>query len=214
MKRDTELIKIQVFAGYCHSEFRSRISYIFGAIIAVYVSLMGLYLQKTIELLTYYLTLFVGVPFFLLFLWSVYRDYHENLDKIDKLIQQVNKEEPLPSLRELRKKQKVKSEARTKLRSMEISEPAASFYAGVMVGVLGNFFVSSVFGMVNAVFEGKPFGIFAYWTLGFIVSSALFFQVTKFIMERFGTHKIALHILDVATAIFTIFGIVMLVVRM
>ena len=67
MKRDIELIKIQVFAGYCHSQFRSRISYIFGAFIAVYVSLMGLYLQKTIELLTYYLTLFVGAPIFYCF---------------------------------------------------------------------------------------------------------------------------------------------------
>ena len=104
MNRDTELLKIQVYAGYWHSQFRSRISYVFGAIIAVYVSLMGLFLQKTIDLLTYYLALFVGAPIFLIFLWSVYRDYHRNLDRIDELIQRVNNGESLPSLRELRKK--------------------------------------------------------------------------------------------------------------
>lgn len=65
--------------------------------------------------------------------------------------------------------------------------------------------------MMLAHFENKPFGIFAYWAFGFIVSSALFFQLVKFIMKRFGTPKIALRAFDVATIIFIVVGIILMI---
>jgi len=66
MNRDTDLVKIRVYASYCHSEFRSRVSYVFGAVLSVYVTFMGLFLQKTIEPLTYYLALFMSAPIFII----------------------------------------------------------------------------------------------------------------------------------------------------
>ena len=106
MNRDTELLKIQVYVGYCHSDYRSRYSGIFGAIIAVYVSLMGLFLQKAIDLLTYYLSIIVGVPILFLILWSVYRDYRNNLRKVDNMIKRVNEGNSLPSVEDMTKTKK------------------------------------------------------------------------------------------------------------
>jgi hypothetical protein len=57
MNRETELLKNQVYVGYCHSAFRVQISSIFGALVAILVSLMGLFFQKAINAVTYYGTL-------------------------------------------------------------------------------------------------------------------------------------------------------------
>lgn len=62
-------------------------------------------------------------------------------------------------------------------------------------------------------FENKPYGIFAFWTFGFIVSSVLFFQLVKFIIKRFDTTQIALRAYDVATIVLIIVGIILIIVK-
>jgi len=104
MCRDTELLKIQVYTSYCHSDFRSRVSYMFSAIVAVYVSLMGLFLQKTIDAAVYYLAIAVGAPIFALLLLSTYRDYRKSLSKVDSMIQRINRGESLPSIEDMIKR--------------------------------------------------------------------------------------------------------------
>jgi signal transduction histidine kinase len=101
MYKDTDLLKIQVYVGYCHSVFRSRVSYVFGAIIAVVVSLMGLILQKTIDIYTYFFSLIVAGLVFVPLLLFVYRDYRKNLSKVDKMIERVNKGDLLPSVKDM-----------------------------------------------------------------------------------------------------------------
>jgi len=103
MNRDTELLKIQVYADYCHSTFTSYVSFIFGGIIAFYVTIMGLFLQKTIDLTTYTLVAIVVVVPFLIFMWVAYGGYHSCLNRVDELIEKVNKGEPLPSIKDIRK---------------------------------------------------------------------------------------------------------------
>jgi len=60
MNRDTELLKIQVYAGYCHSDFRGRVSYVFSALIAVVVLLTGLVYQELIDRVTYSIAMPIG----------------------------------------------------------------------------------------------------------------------------------------------------------
>jgi len=102
--RDTEVLKIQVLADYYHSKFTSSASYVFGAIIAWAISFAILFFQHNIDIITFYSGIFVGAIGFSAILFYTYREYHTNLNKIDELIQQVNKGEPLPSLKELKKK--------------------------------------------------------------------------------------------------------------
>jgi len=104
LKRDTEILKIQVLADYYHSRFTSSASYVFGAIIAWIISFAVLFFQHNIDIITFYFGIFVGAFGFSVILFRTFREYHKNLNKIDELIQCVNQGEPLPSLKELRKK--------------------------------------------------------------------------------------------------------------
>jgi len=93
MKRDTELLKIQAYLDYCNTEFGSASSYALGIIIAYYISLMGFYLQKSIDLATYYVLLALPLPVFVVLLWYTYRTHSKKLSRIDKLIEKLNKGE-------------------------------------------------------------------------------------------------------------------------
>ena len=104
MKRDTELLKIQVYVGYCDSHFRVLISFVLGASVAVVVALMGLFLQNKIDAVTYYVVILLFVvPFFAFFVWHNYRDYRESLSKVDSMIECVNNGKVLPSVKDMLK---------------------------------------------------------------------------------------------------------------
>lgn len=101
MNIETELLKIHVYVGYCHSAFRVQISFIFGALVAILVSVMGLFFQKAISAVTYYVTLLLCVPFFAFFVWRGYRDYQKSLGKVDNMIERVDKGNSLPSIKDM-----------------------------------------------------------------------------------------------------------------
>lgn len=94
---------------------------------------------------------------------------------------------------------------------MEINERAINFYVGVIVGIVGNLFASYLIEALNAQFENKPFGIFSYWVFGLIATSFIFFQLTKFVMKRFGTPKKVLLFLDIASIVIPIVGILWII---
>ena len=101
MNRDTELMKIQVYASYCHSDFRVRISYVFSALIAATVLFTSLAYQELIDRVTYSIAMVVGVLVFLYLMYTVYRDYKESLEKVDNMIKRVNEGNSLPSVKEM-----------------------------------------------------------------------------------------------------------------
>ena len=101
MNRDTELLKIQVYAGYCHSDFRGRISYVFSALIAALVLFTSLVYQELFDRVTYTIAMFVAMLFFLYLLYFVYKGYTEDLGKIDNMIERVNRGDSLPSVKDM-----------------------------------------------------------------------------------------------------------------
>ena len=103
MNRETELLKIHVYVGYCHSNFRVLISFIFGALIAILVSLMALFYQNAFDIMTYYIAIFVCFPFFAFYEWRIYGDYKKNLGKVDNMIERVDKGNSLPSIKDMMK---------------------------------------------------------------------------------------------------------------
>lgn len=104
MNRDTEVLKLQILADYYHSEFTSFFSYLFTLIIGFSLFILTVYFEGIIPIELTLIFAVIGFIVFAVGLFLFRREYHKNLDRIDKLIQQVNRGEPLPSLRELRKK--------------------------------------------------------------------------------------------------------------
>jgi len=102
MNRETELKKIDVYVGYCHSTFRVYVSFVFGMLVAIGVSLMGLKLQNKIDMLSYYVVLLgLCAPFFAFFVLYGYRSYRKSLNKVDSMLERVNNGEELPSIEDM-----------------------------------------------------------------------------------------------------------------
>lgn len=102
-RRDTELLKIQVYVDHCNSTFRSMASFIFACIVSLTITLMTLYLQKAMSAVVYTVAIILVFAFFAPWVVFTYISYHRCLDKVEKFIAMINKEEPLPSMKDMRK---------------------------------------------------------------------------------------------------------------
>ena len=80
-----------------------------------------------------------------------------------------------------------------------------SLYLGIMVGIIGNFFVNVLFEMVNAFWSDSA--ILWFWVLMFMVSSIVTFQLIKWAMKRFEIAPNTLRAFDFATVILILLGI-------
>jgi len=94
---------------------------------------------------------------------------------------------------------------------MEISKQASSFFAGVMVGIVGNLFASCLVEALDAMFENKPFNFFFIWAVFLIITSVGFFQLAKFVMKIFKVPKKALYFLDIMTITFVVIVIIWII---
>ena len=99
--RDTEILKIQAYTDYCNSTFTNRTAFISSFIVAYYITLFGLNVQKVVSIEQYYLFLFVPLPFFIAWSYSAYRDYARNMKRIDELIKKLNDLESIPSIKDM-----------------------------------------------------------------------------------------------------------------
>ena len=106
MNREVELLKIQIFADYCHTDFTFRSSIGVSGFVGLLLVTVGLVYQNLISLVVYYLTLVIVLIFFSVILSKTYKDYHTNLDQIQVFFTQLEKNESLPTLREMRKAKK------------------------------------------------------------------------------------------------------------
>lgn len=95
---------------------------------------------------------------------------------------------------------------------MTTRRDAFSFYLGIMVGVIGNFLVSSIFEFSKAILEKANWNILFYWAIMFIVSSIAFFQTTKLAMGRFEIPPSLPQAFNIATVICIVLGIIPLVI--
>jgi len=65
------------------------------------------------------------------------------------------------------------------------NERALDFLYGALVGVLGNFLVSSIVGIDESIFGNASSMAIGFWGFSFILSSLFFFYFTKQAMRRF-----------------------------
>lgn len=99
-------MKIQVFADYCHTNFTFMSTLIVTGLVGLLLVDVGLAYQRLLPLLSYYILVPIIVIFSYAFLRQVYTEYHNNLDKIQGFLSQVEKNEPLPTFKEMRGKSK------------------------------------------------------------------------------------------------------------
>lgn len=102
MNKDTETLKIKILSDYYHSRLNSLVAYISSAGIAFIIFFASVLIQ-TGDYITYSFGLVATALWFIIGYQIAFRMHHNRLDHIDKLFQQINKEKPLPTLKELRK---------------------------------------------------------------------------------------------------------------
>ncbi len=86
-----------------------------------------------------------------------------------------------------------------------------ALYIGVMVGIVGNLFISTIVEMVKAEFEPKsPTNLLWFWSIMFIGSSIVTFQLLKWALKTFNLSKRELRTFDYGTLVLTLVGIFVL----
>jgi len=103
LNRDTELLKIQVYADYCHTTFTFRASVIVSGYIGLLLTILVMAYQGLIGWIVYYLIAAAIIIIFSVNLASIFKDYHNSLDQIQTLLNKLENSEPLPTLKEMRK---------------------------------------------------------------------------------------------------------------
>jgi hypothetical protein len=95
---------------------------------------------------------------------------------------------------------------------MNRESEAFLFFVGIIIGVMGNFLVSTMVEMVNRLWQRIPyFDTLPYWAGLFIAASLIFFQLSKMAMRRLGIQH-GLGAFDWACVFCTILGIIAIVV--
>jgi len=95
---------------------------------------------------------------------------------------------------------------------VDMQREVLALYIGMMLGIIGNFFVSTIIEMAKAEFEPKsPTNLLWFWSVMFISSSIITFQLMKWAMKKFDLSKRELRSFDYATFILTLVGIFVLV---
>ena len=94
---------------------------------------------------------------------------------------------------------------------MAIRRDVLAFYLGIMVGVIGNFLVSSIFEFSKAMFERADGNMMLYGAIMFITSSIAFFQATKIALGQLGFRH-PLRIFDVITIVCIVLGLIPIVI--
>jgi hypothetical protein len=97
---------------------------------------------------------------------------------------------------------------------MEQNERAFDFFLGAIVGVLGNFLVSTIIELAQNSFANVSSIVVIYWAGMFALSSIMFFQVMKMALRRFlDTQRISLRSLDIASLICLALGIFIILLQ-
>jgi len=103
MDKEVELVKVQVFADYCHTNFTFRSSIVVSGFVGLLLVDLALAYQTLISWLAFYVvTAFIAIVFAIT-LAKTFRDYHANLAQIQVFFNKLEKNEPLPTLKEMRK---------------------------------------------------------------------------------------------------------------
>jgi len=106
ISNESELLKIQIYADYCHTSFTFRSTLIVTALFGLLLVNIGLAYQGLLPLLAYYLLFPIIGIFFYYFLRQAFTEYHSNLDQIQDFFIKLAKNEPLPEFKDMRKGKK------------------------------------------------------------------------------------------------------------
>jgi len=102
MDKDTELLKIQIYADYCHTIFTFRTSLQVSALVGLLLVVLGIAYQGLIPWFAFYLAIFLIAVFLALVIRKIFKDYHNDLNFIQILFSLVEKNDPIPTFKEMK----------------------------------------------------------------------------------------------------------------
>ena len=104
MDKDIELLKIQVYADYCHSFYNGLIVLLMSGMFSFFLTFTVLFIEGIIYFTIYLFFVFFSILGFGGLGICFFSIYSKRLERVDRLIEMMNKGEPLPSIKELMKK--------------------------------------------------------------------------------------------------------------
>lgn len=102
----------------------------------------------------------------------------------------------------------------TKQENTEQKGSGYDFFIGVAVGIMGNLFVSSFIEWSASIWEHKPDLLIIQWSIMFLMSSTVLFQLTKAIMKRYVPPKGLTRYLDAITIFFFVIVILAIILAL
>jgi threonine/homoserine/homoserine lactone efflux protein len=99
----------------------------------------------------------------------------------------------------------------TEQENTEQKERGHDFYLGVIIGIMGNLFVSSFIEWSASIWEHKPIWLLIQWSVMLLVSQTALFQSTKKIMKYYVSTKRFSRTLDAVT-IFLFFIVIVSII--
>ena len=103
MDRDAELLKVQVVADYCHTNFTFFTTLTISGFFGFNVLILGLTIQNLIDPVKFLIAIIIVFVVTVVSFRIVLNEYHHSLDKIQGFFTQIEKGESLPTLKEMRK---------------------------------------------------------------------------------------------------------------
>jgi hypothetical protein len=104
MSKESELLKIQVYADYCHTVFTLKASVLVSGFVGLLLILLGLLYQALVSGLVFYFGSLITLIVFAPALYYTFRSYHNDLNQIQGFLSKIEKKEPLPEFKDMRKR--------------------------------------------------------------------------------------------------------------
>jgi FtsH-binding integral membrane protein len=99
--RDTELLKIQIYADSCHARYTLILSSVFAVVVSFLVGFNTLYYEKIMPLDVWIISIIVVSAFAFYEVYRFIRRYKKDMKEISDMIEKVKEGRELPRLEEL-----------------------------------------------------------------------------------------------------------------
>ena len=120
MNKDIELLKIQILADYWQARFNFAYSLLIAGFVGLLILLLTIYYEGKVDAVSLTvgsLALYAILGIF--GMWFIEKRQAEYLNLIEKLLSQIEKAEPLPSLIELKRMKEIKLKKPKKRKKMK-----------------------------------------------------------------------------------------------
>lgn len=173
--RDTELLKVQIYADGCHTSSTIKLSFVLGVLIGFSVFLYTVFFENLISVFVWGVSLGCIVFFCFYYLASIVRGYNDELKKISGMIEMIKQGKELPTLEKLGRKVGTNDSktSEQKENRNEVKEHKL-WYLGITTSLSGSLLIACA---VQCVYSSGLVRV--WWTLFYILAGIFFFGTSQ-----------------------------------